>query len=1525
MEMKAAKKVLHLFTILLAILVSISSVLPVFATGEEEGDLLGEETPVEPQETEETPIPVEEEVPPTEEETPTPTEEEVPTEEPHYFDLKDNLVGLKEETYHTTIQFGEQESGLVKYEKGTNEYKLSGFNADEIPLTLNLYWNLPEEFVNEEYTGLLYHLPENINWNLDSITIYDTENNPLEENTVATVDTNILYLNDASVTHLSMNGSVSALELEEKEVIEETPEETDTTSDEVKPEEVEEPKEEISEETVVETVVTSIVFDGIGQVDLERTKEHTIVKKMMMLRGPLLGDPPPVDPIESVNVNEYLTGRQDNPGLYTYIRFGSQTFVLPKRVENPTQELNKQIDKLDENPREVEVNLVWNIKMDDFPHEGEGISENTRFHYTLPDGIKWEWDDFKGDELIIYNTKNPTQRVGRFEVDVPSNTISAYYDEAFLMMAKSSHNTSFTTFVNIKGSVTEADWDDTGDQPYHFEGVGKFDPLREEATASIKVAKNLMTSGGKIDDLKYLGDGRYKLKYQTSVTATFRTKDPRSDKTIYNVNIADTFDAHLSIPDESFANFKLYNSDGTDITSTRLQSCTVATDQKSFTCKVDKMKVNELDSEAISNKYNLQYYVVLDLNATLPTDNEGALSDMVRRFENDVDVTANNPDSSQPPLTDSSVTVDTYTMQNPGKKGDRDDKGGHPDQVKWTINYNEGKFAKDSGTWGGIDISNTFVKDDMGEEQELVPGSFKVKTSTDGGNTWDEWTVTGDVDSGMTVSKGGQSFSITWSDTLPDDGANVKNHFEFTLPDPFYDLLRIEYTSQSTNPYTLVKLTNRASIASDPDGKDEKTGDGDAPGVGPGTVPLVEKKGDELGPNGNFEWTSDLTVHEGYSRNVRYYDAMEKGLELLDSQYPIEVYRVKIEDGVETETLIPSSEWTLVKGTPKYDHIKNKVNPTDEPNNPWLVADLEDEHYSYNWYIEFKGDPANDNILPADGYEFEGGVAKDTKAVYRIKYITNAPMPEKDPVTGDYKTRKYYNEGQIRTKIDDKSDEKDRYNSSDAELEKKYIEKASNDSQYENVTGTPVDSTHGYIGWMVRVYPLEAQNFIEVRDDFTYSNPNTSMNLVDGSVHVYVSTNKNLPSSSEEIAASNYTISNNSTSGFTLRINNPGRAGITKDSFIYVFYQTRVNPRVNNTYMVYTNTASINRDGDTNYPPAKATRSRTDIVVKKGSNRNGQFVTYTLEINKQKLKIDPKKGVLTIEDTRGESIEYVEGSMQFFDGENDPGCTTPLTGSPYSVSSTGKTLEITIPDEMYVIIKYTAIVTKKDGDLSGDDAMNRVVIKGQTGFSAENRLKGRVQQARAGAHIDDDYPWIKVVKYANEDHTKMLKDVTFKFTAYEVDLETGELTPIDGEVYELQTNQDGVIYFTYNQELEIITYFDVVYKVEEIKAPKGYDLDKTVHYVLFTNTPELYEETEVFTLNGKPVEVLIEATQFLHRVDYPNVLTPPPTPTPKRNKVIVPVPDTGDTFHVGMWIGILAGAVVLMFLLLLYLRKNRKQ
>jgi hypothetical protein len=1157
---------------------------------------------------------------------------------------------------------------------------------------------------------------------------------------------------------------------------------------------------------------------------------------MMMLGAPLLRAPGGCTldptPIERVEISKHLIAKEDlnSAGVYAWIKLNGKQFTLNDHTHDDPQyieEVDKLPEELPDNKKNVEVYLSWRV--DPSKYEGT-LTKDTVFVYTLPEGINWD-----PEEVDLVDLKDPDGKpAGTFKVN--GTNIEVKYSDSFIKKVNSSCS-SFTSYGTIEGSATMADWDDVGNEPYHFEGIGYFEPQVEEAVARIRTEKSIVK-----DTVQYLGNGRFLIQYRTDITGTHKIDGGLGR--LKNLVVTDTFDENMSLPADDVAQYTLKS--GSEDVSDRLNNSCGPGTGKTFSCTISYID----DKETLTLTYNLY----LDINYTSEDPKPSPLSSATRTFENDVEVTADDPNDPTNKLKDTSFVIDTYAMHNPKKEGKPYLEA--PEQAEWEIRYNVGKFSKASAAeFPGINLGGMFISDTMGPDQKYIEGTFVIETSQDGEN----WTTL----SGVTP---------VWEDK-DQDPEGIEEYFSFTLPENVYDFIRITYRSVSTNQNTYVDLTNTATIASDDKGNDEKSTDGTAPQVGPSNIPKIKKDGNEYGPDGNFEWKIEIDIYKEMNRNVRVYDAMEEGLIL----YPdtIKVERVKVVDGVEETKEITS--WGFHGDTEGQNTNNRNPKPGDDLSNnpPWITAEIGDK---VTWWIELTDE---DTLLPANGYEFTTDsvsgepVSTDKFAKYRITYQTNAPLPGTEE--GKPVSKKYLNEAQVRVKSDDPTDPDDRYNTSKIELEKKYIEKESNDSVYKSVTGEEVDTTHGYIGWFVRVYPLDTNGYVEITDEFSYSTDKTSMKLVKDSVHVYVSTNKQKPTSADEIAKNLYKVTDNGTKGFKLRINSAPAAGVTKDKYVYVFYQTKVDPRINNTTIRYINTATLDRNGDKNYPPATASRPRTDIVISKTSKRNGPYVTYTMHINKQLLNIDTARQTLTIEDTRGASIEYVEGSMHFYDGSQykasdsaEDKAKYELAGSPYGVTSNGHTISITIPDEKYVVIEYRAYITQQEGELEGEAAINRAVIKGQSGFSVSNSLRGKVQKARAGTSIDTDHPWIKIMK-ADSRNLRALQGAVFRFTAYDFDPETGELTPMDGEVYEIESDENGTIWFTFDADKEWMTYYDKVYEVKEIKAPKGYQLDSTPKYIMF---PKEYGSDVKFTLNGKEIEVTIEDEQYLYRIDLPNKPNP---------------------------------------------------
>lgn len=174
------------------------------------------------------------------------------------------------------------------------------------------------------------------------------------------------------------------------------------------------------------------------------------------------------------------------------------------------------------------------------------------------------------------------------------------------------------------------------------------------------------------------------------------------------------------------------------------------------------------------------------------------------------------------------------------------------------------------------------------------------------------------------------------------------------------------------------------------------------------------------------------------------------------------------------------------------------------------------------------------------------------------------------------------------------------------------------------------------------------------------------------------------------------------------------------------------------------------------------------------------------------------------------------------------------TGAPvegWTPSVDGKTLTITVPDDLPLTITYEAKVNAAPGDkitISNNAYWEGYENSGGSGVKVENfsySVGGSVGAAST--------PTVKVTKLDQNDVQKYLPNA--KFTLTKVEWREDKFQPVVSDssntvdVLTGSTGEDGTLLFGTGTEEEKLEY-NTVYCLQEIEAPEGYILDATPHY-----------------------------------------------------------------------------------------------
>ena len=261
-------------------------------------------------------------------------------------------------------------------------------------------------------------------------------------------------------------------------------------------------------------------------------------------------------------------------------------------------------------------------------------------------------------------------------------------------------------------------------------------------------------------------------------------------------------------------------------------------------------------------------------------------------------------------------------------------------------------------------------------------------------------------------------------------------------------------------------------------------------------------------------------------------------------------------------------------------------------------------------------------------------------------------------------------------------------------------------------------------------------------------------------------------------------------------------------------FTTEVDPTIllDNADHTFTNQASSYIDG-TKSETASAGKTVTAQILNKAGARaaDGFLITYTIDVNKAKLDLDPNAGYVILSDILQNNLTLATDSIQVLAG----GTSNALPVNQYSVNYNGTTrkLSFTLPDSTYVTVKYSV---KLEGTVGQNlSVSNTATLTGQSSVSTGTQNTYQVTSSSASVEIAANA--IRIKKVDADSLSKTLPGATF--TLYSVNQLTGLLS----EVKSLTTASDGYALF---DELA----YDQIYCLKETAPPSQYKITYEPYY-----------------------------------------------------------------------------------------------
>lgn len=283
----------------------------------------------------------------------------------------------------------------------------------------------------------------------------------------------------------------------------------------------------------------------------------------------------------------------------------------------------------------------------------------------------------------------------------------------------------------------------------------------------------------------------------------------------------------------------------------------------------------------------------------------------------------------------------------------------------------------------------------------------------------------------------------------------------------------------------------------------------------------------------------------------------------------------------------------------------------------------------------------------------------------------------------------------------------------------------------------------------------------------------------------------------------------------------------------------------------YVNTASATVDGEEGKSVSATVNMKGDVskvLSKTGEyastdkNGNYDYATFKVAINNEKIILNNRQPIVVTDDMSGidefslnlktyplvlkKEVKGENGNNVWADVDLTRVYTDDLAVNQYFYDGTNRTLKIKLDDATKYELEYKMIPVAKTGtEFTGT---NSVTISGSsaTSVKSDKTITGKIQRTSGGGSSGIGVT-LDILKRDKEDKTKKLSGAIFSITEMELNKQDdGKWIVTDNIVKDLEpTDANGTT------QAENLSYY-VVYKIVETKAPDGYDLDPTPHYVL---------------------------------------------------------------------------------------------
>ena len=237
----------------------------------------------------------------------------------------------------------------------------------------------------------------------------------------------------------------------------------------------------------------------------------------------------------------------------------------------------------------------------------------------------------------------------------------------------------------------------------------------------------------------------------------------------------------------------------------------------------------------------------------------------------------------------------------------------------------------------------------------------------------------------------------------------------------------------------------------------------------------------------------------------------------------------------------------------------------------------------------------------------------------------------------------------------------------------------------------------------------------------------------------------------------------------------------------------------------------------------------TPVVSKFGRQiDNTTKIEYTVNINPAGKDLDPNSDKIVLRDKLeldNKYSAYIDASslkLYEYDSSKENNRGNLIDSSRYQVQmDTQKNiLTITLPDELACVLVYQYDFDV--GNAATPRIRNKVVLQGE--FSSDVNTAIDTQHSEAGVVRGK----MTIFKVDGKDYSKTLPGAKFRLSVFNPDTSQWDVMN-DGNSTEFVTDKNGEICFAGTNKDRFLSAFNL-YRVEEIEAPDGYELNKKPYY-----------------------------------------------------------------------------------------------